>query len=130
MTLSLLDLPGPECLSRLDSHLSGSSFVNGPGTCGPTQDDVAVFVRLGNIGSSSEPELPNLQRWARHMRSYSAEERSKFPKANNDDANFKIVLPEVRIWQIRLKLCLVSLPIFVPFLILDRRYNSCTFTPQ
>jgi len=71
------DLKTKAGLSQLNDHLKSRSYVSG---FVPSHDDCSTFEQLtGGIGH----DLPHLLRWYNHIKSYSAQERSRWPKGDS-----------------------------------------------
>lgn len=65
----------PAGLKELNTFLEGASYIEG---YLPSQADVEVFVA---IGETKVEEYPHVQRWFKHIASYTEEERKAFPAA-------------------------------------------------
>jgi len=66
------DLTTPQGIKGLDQHLLENSYIKG---YTPTKEDIFVF---DTLGKTPVGDLPNIQRWYRHIASFSAAERSSW----------------------------------------------------
>jgi elongation factor 1-beta len=75
MTSIWTDLDQPKGLGKLNSHLLNNSYITG---YQPSKDDADVFNAI-KPGSFDPKKFVHLNRWYKHIMSWSAEERASWP---------------------------------------------------